>query len=203
MAIEAMLSEDLSGSSLGQYQIVERIGSGGMAVVYRAIQPSLGREVALKVLSPALVYQDGFIQRFENEARVLARLEHPHILPIHDFATVDGHTFIATPVIRGGTLRDRINGPLADGLILGCLSRVADALDHAHAVGVVHRDLKPSNVLMHRDGRPVLADFGLARGAVPMASRSRASRSARPATWLPSRRWAARSTAAPTSTRWP
>jgi serine/threonine protein kinase len=167
MAIEAMLSEDLSGSSLGQYQIVERIGSGGMAVVYRAIQPSLGREVALKVLSPALVYQDGFIQRFENEARVLARLEHPHILPIHDFATVDGHTFIATPVIRGGTLRDRISGPLADGLIVGCLSRVADALDHAHAVGVVHRDLKPSNVLMHRDGRPVLADFGLARGAVP------------------------------------
>jgi serine/threonine-protein kinase len=156
--------KDLTGATVGQYQIAERLGSGGMAVVYRAVQPSLGREVALKILSPALVYQEGFTQRFENEARTLARLDHPHILGVFDFGTVEGITFIVTPLVRGGTLKAMLTGqPLPLAVAWRYLTAIGDGLHHAHEAGVIHRDLKPSNVLLHADGRPLLGDFGLAR----------------------------------------
>jgi serine/threonine protein kinase len=158
--------KDLTGTSLGQYEIVERLGGGGMAVVYRAVQQPLGREVALKALSSELFQDDGFVKRFETEAKTLARLDHPNILPIYDFEVVDGNAFLTMPLIRGGTLRDILNrGPMDPLTAWRYLRELGDGLQHAHDAGIVHRDLKPTNVLIHQDGRAMLADFGLARGA--------------------------------------
>jgi len=158
--------KDLTGTRLGQYEIVERLGGGGMAVVYRAVQQPLGREVALKALSSELFQDDGFVKRFETEAKTLAKLDHPNILPIYDFEVIDGNAFLTMPLIRGGTLRDILNrGPLDPLSAWRYLREVGDGLQHAHDAGIVHRDLKPTNVLIHTDGRAMLADFGLARGA--------------------------------------
>jgi hypothetical protein len=158
--------KDLTGTRVGQYEIVERLGGGGMAVVYRAVQQPLGREVALKALSPELFQDDGFVKRFETEAKTLAKLDHPNILPIYDFEVTEGVTFLTMPLIRGGTLRDILNrGPLDTLTAWRYLREIGDGLQHAHDAGIVHRDLKPTNVLIHSDGRAMLADFGLARGA--------------------------------------
>jgi serine/threonine protein kinase len=158
--------KDLTGTRLGQYEIVERLGGGGMAVVYRAVQQPLGREIALKALSSELFQDDGFVKRFETEAKTLAKLDHPNILPIYDFEVMDGSAFLTMPLIRGGTLRDVLNrGPLDALTAWRYLREIGDGLQHAHDAGIVHRDLKPTNVLIHTDGRAMLADFGLARGA--------------------------------------
>jgi serine/threonine protein kinase len=158
--------KDLTGTRLGQYEIVERLGGGGMAVVYRSVQQPLGREVALKALSSELFQDDGFVKRFESEAKTLAKLDHPNILPIYDFEVLDGTAFLTMPLIRGGTLRDILNrGPLDPLTAWRYLREIGDGLQHAHDAGIVHRDLKPTNVLIHTDGRAMLADFGLARGA--------------------------------------
>jgi serine/threonine protein kinase len=158
--------KDLTGTRLGQYEIVERLGGGGMAVVYRAVQQPLGREVALKALAPELFQDEGFVKRFETEAKTLAKLDHPNILPIYDFEVTEGVAFLTMPLIRGGTLRDILNrGPLDTLTAWRYLREIGDGLQHAHDAGIVHRDLKPTNVLIHSDGRAMLADFGLARGA--------------------------------------
>jgi serine/threonine protein kinase len=158
--------KDLTGTRLSGYEIVERLGGGGMAVVYRAVQQPLGREVALKALSSELFQDEGFVKRFETEAKTLARLDHPNILPIYDFEVIDGNAFLTMPLIRGGTLRDILNrGPLDPLTAWRYLREIGDGLQHAHDAGIVHRDLKPTNVLIHADGRAMLADFGLARGA--------------------------------------
>ena len=157
---------DLSGARLGSYEVKERLGAGGMAVVYRAIQQPLGREVALKALMPSLISDEGFIKRFEHEARTLARLDHPNILPIFDFVVSPEVVFLTMPLVRGGTLRDILDrGPLDGATAWRYLREVGEGLQHAHDAGIVHRDLKPGNVLMHADGRALLADFGLARSA--------------------------------------
>jgi hypothetical protein len=158
--------KDLTGTRLGQYEIVERLGGGGMAVVYRAVHQPLGREVALKALSSELFQDEGFVKRFETEAKTLAKLDHPNILPIYDFEVTEGVAFLTMPLIRGGTLRDILNrGPLDPLTAWRYLREIGDGLQHAHDAGIVHRDLKPTNVLIHADGRAMLADFGLARGA--------------------------------------
>ena len=158
--------KDLTGTRLAQYEIVERLGGGGMAVVYRAVQQPLGREVALKALSSELFQDEGFVKRFETEAKTLAKLDHPNILPIYDFEVIDGNAFLTMPLIRGGTLRDILNrGPMDPLTAWRYLREIGDGLQHAHDAGIVHRDLKPTNVLIHQDGRAMLADFGLARGA--------------------------------------
>jgi len=158
--------KDLTGTRLGQYEIVERLGGGGMAVVYRAVQQPLGREVALKALSPELFEDEGFVKRFEAEAKTLAKLDHPNILTIYDFELTEGVAYLTMPLIRGGTLRDVLRrGPLDTLSAWRYLREIGDGLQHAHDAGIVHRDLKPTNVLIHSDGRALLADFGLARGA--------------------------------------
>ncbi len=137
-----------------------------MAIVYRAYQPTLGREVALKVLSKSLADEPGFLQRFANEARMLAKLDHPNVLPVYDFGSLGDLTYIASPLIASGTLADQMDaGPIEVVRATSYLVQVADALHHAHAAGITHRDLKPSNVLIHPDGRAILGDFGLSRSA--------------------------------------
>ena len=157
---------DLKGSSLGRYEIKERLGAGGMATVYRAVQRPLGREVALKALSPALAEDDAFIRRFENEARVLATLDHPNILPLYDFDEQDGIVYLTMPLVKGGTLRDLLGrGRMHPAVAYRYIKETAEGLHHAHEAGIIHRDLKPANVLIHADGRALLSDFGLARNA--------------------------------------
>jgi protein kinase-like protein len=158
--------QDLSGSRIGSYEVKERLGAGGFAVVYRAVQQPLGREVALKALMPSLIEDQGFLQRFELEAKTLARLDHPNILPIYDFVVAKDVVFLTMPLVRGGTLREVLNrGPLDGSTTWRYLREVGLGLQYAHEAGIIHRDLKPNNVLLHGDGRAVLADFGLARSA--------------------------------------
>src|SRR5256712_7682288 len=157
------------GTTLGRYQILARLGSGGMAAVYRAFQPALDRVVALKVLRPGFVDEPEQRERFEREAKAVARLRHPHIVQVFDYDVVDGHAFLVMEFIDGGTLKAK-PGELAgtgQGLppaeVTRIVSEIADALDFAHAQGIVHRDVKPSNVLVTRSGKAVVADFGIAR----------------------------------------
>lgn len=153
---------DLVGRSFGQYQIVERIGSGGMATVYRAIQPSLKRDVAIKVLPPFLALDPTFVARFRREATAVAALEHPNILPVYDFIEQNDLLLIVMRLVRGGTLRDRIGSlDWRSAARIGAL--IAGALDYAHRNGVIHRDIKPTNVLMAEGDWPLLTDFGIAQ----------------------------------------
>jgi serine/threonine protein kinase len=154
----------LTYTALGPYRLQSLLGTGGMSEVYRAFDPRLEREVAVKILSPALAGQAGFLERFRREARAAARLDHPHILPIFDFGEERGITYVVMPLIEGGTLRDRLvqRGAcsLREGLTV--LSQVALGLHEAHQHRLVHRDVKPANILMAPGGRALLADFGIA-----------------------------------------
>lgn len=157
--------EDLTGRQFGPYQVVAPLGEGGMAAVYKAYQPSVDRYVALKVLPQHFAKDPEFVERFKREARVIAKLQHPHILPVHDFGESDGYTYMAMRFIRGGELSDWIeqNQPLSLPQIRRIISQIGDALDYAHGQGVMHRDVKPSNVLIDERGNCLLTDFGLAR----------------------------------------
>jgi DNA-binding beta-propeller fold protein YncE len=155
---------DLIGSELAGYRIEEQIARGGMGVVYRAIHLGLERPVALKVIARELADRDGFRQRFLRESRLAARLDHPSVVPIYDSREVDGELIVAMRLVEGGDLRRLIDreGPLAPERAVALLGQVADALDAAHAAGIVHRDVKPHNVLVEGD-RAFLSDFGLAK----------------------------------------
>ncbi|MFN0071975.1 MAG: protein kinase domain-containing protein [Chloroflexota bacterium] len=150
---------------LGQYRIEGVLGRGGMAVVYRAYHIPLRRSVALKVLDSFLSQSEEFQQRFEQEARLAAGLEHPNIIHIYDLGTADDRQFIAMRLNDGSTLEDvlRDTGALPVPRVLNIVAAVADALSYAHENGVYHRDVKPSNILLRSDDRPVLSDFGIAR----------------------------------------
>lgn len=154
------------GALLGRYRLEERIGAGGMAEVWRALDLGLERRVALKVMSPDTVAADAtFVPRFLREAKLSAKLEHPHVLPIYDFGQVDDLLFLVMPLLSGGTLRDRARSGVSPLLAMEWLKSLAGALDYAHGEGVVHRDVKPANVLFDKASRLFLADFGLAREA--------------------------------------
>ena len=154
------------GQTFGQYEIIEPIGKGGMATVYRATQASIGREVALKVLPREFIHDDTFLGRFTREVQVIASLQHLHILPVYDFGQQDDIPYIAMAYLPGGTLSGLIRqGPMELPDVTRLVGQMADALDYAHEKGIIHRDFKPSNVLLDDRGNAFLADFGIARVA--------------------------------------
>jgi predicted Ser/Thr protein kinase len=155
---------NLIGQTLGPYRIIEQIGIGGMATVYKAYQPSMDRYVAIKVLPAVLARDPAFLKRFQREAKVVAKLEHKHILPVHDYGEQEGLTYLVMRYVEAGTLKDRLAaGRLDLPEIYRIIAQVGAALDYAHRLGVIHRDVKPSNVLIDSQGDTYLTDFGLAR----------------------------------------
>lgn len=156
--------QDLAGTTLGPYELRDILGKGGMATVYRAYQPGMEREVAIKVMSPDLAEQPEFIARFEREARIIAQLQHPHILPVYDFGRSGSYIYLVTRLIERGTLGNELRGkPLPPARVVKITRQIADALDYAHKRGIVHRDLKPTNVLLGDDDHVFLTDFGIAK----------------------------------------
>lgn len=152
------------GANVGPYQIIEQLGQGGMASVYKAYHAALDRYVALKVLHQAFNEDSTFISRFQREARVVAKLEHSNIVPVYDYAEHEGRPYLVMKFIEGDTLKARLSqGPLLANEIEQVVNSVGSALAYAHKQGVLHRDIKPSNVLISTDGVMYLADFGLAR----------------------------------------
>jgi putative two-component system response regulator len=155
----------LEGYALGPYRIVAPIGRGGMATVYRAHHVALDRDVAIKVLPDFFAEEESYRERFQQEARSVARLKHPNILNVFDYGQENGVTYLVLELVEGGTLTDRLGSPMELEDVVRLLRPIASALDHAHSQNILHRDIKPSNILIHKDGTPVLADFGLARMA--------------------------------------
>ena len=146
------------------YRILRTLGQGGMASVFLAVQESLDREVALKVMAPALAANPEFAERFLKEGKLTAKLQHPNVVTIHDIGVHNGIYYLSAEFIPRGTLKERITETgLSVGEALNVLSDIAHGLDYAHEKGVVHRDVKPGNVLFRKDGRAVLADFGIAK----------------------------------------
>lgn len=156
----------LEGQTLGQYRVLTQMGQGGMATVFKAYHPRLDRYVAVKVLHQAFLEDSNFLARFEREAQIVARLEHPHIVPVFDFDELNGRPYLVMKYIEGRTLKNLLSErSLALGEIMRIMSPIADALDYAHRQGVLHRDIKPSNIIIDVNGTPYLTDFGLARMA--------------------------------------
>src|SRR5215831_13743398 len=154
------------GENVGPYRITARLGQGGMATVYRAYHANLDRYVAIKVLHPALKEDNQFLARFQREAQIVAKLEHPNIVPTYDYSEHNGEPYLVMKFIEGETLKSRLESqPLSLDETLRVMSAVAQALTYAHEQGILHRDIKPSNVLLERGVTPYLADFGLARMA--------------------------------------
>jgi len=154
------------GKKLRAYEITEEIGAGGMATVFRAYQPSMDRHVAIKVIRSSILHDEGLRERFQREARLIARLEHPHLLPVYDFDGESDPPYIVMRYLEGGTLKQvQQRGTVPRQEILHVLRQLAGALDYAHRQGIVHRDLKPSNIMIDREGNAFLTDFGIARSS--------------------------------------
>lgn len=151
------------GEAFGRYRIEAEVGRGGQAVVFRATQLDLDRQVALKVFDAGYLTRAGAVERFRREAVAAGRLEHPRIVPVYDAGEVEGRAYIAMRLVAGDTLADRIarGGPLPPGEALAVLEDIAGALDFAHARGTIHRDVKPANILLDPGGAAYLSDFGL------------------------------------------
>ncbi|MCY4465180.1 MAG: protein kinase [Chloroflexi bacterium] len=156
---------DLTGTSEGSYNFQEVLGQGGLGVVYRAAQDPIGRIVAIKVILPEFANDPSFIRRFESEAQVVARLEHPHIVPLYDFWRKAGRAYLVMRYLGGGSVRDLVNAQGKLGLDkVGRISmQTLSAMAFAHRNGVVHRDIKPDNVFLDDDGNAYLSDFGIAK----------------------------------------
>ena len=152
------------GKTISHYEIRDKLGAGGMGVVYKAWDLTLKRFVALKFLPPDLTRDDDARARFIHEAQAAAALDHPNICTVYEIGEDDGNTFIVMPLVDGGSLRERIReGPLPLAEALGLAKEVARGLSKAHQSGIVHRDIKPANILLSSDGTPRIADFGLAK----------------------------------------
>jgi WD40 repeat protein/serine/threonine protein kinase len=153
------------GKQLRAYEIRDQIGTGGFGEVYRAYQPVIGREVAIKVILPEYANQPDFVRRFEGEAQLVARLEHPHIVPLYDYWRDPDGAYLVMRYIRGGSLSRSVKNEGAWPLdrAADMLDQISSALALAHRVGVVHRDIKPDNILLDEDGNAYLTDFGIAK----------------------------------------
>lgn len=157
---------DLIGKSLGRYRILEQIGEGGMATVYKARDTRLEADVAVKVirtenLAPSVL--ERALKRFEREAKALARLTHPNIVKVMDYGEYEGKPYLVMPFFPGGSLKKRLGKPIPWQEALQLILPSARALDYAHRQNMIHRDVKPSNILMTEDGEPMLTDFGIAK----------------------------------------
>jgi serine/threonine protein kinase len=162
-----MTNDALIGKTIGQYKILERLGEGGMGRVYRAHQDILGRDVALKIMSPEMTTKPGYLERFAREAKVSAKLENPSITTIYDSGKYGNLTYIAMKLLTGGSLelrlRQRVTALPSLGEVAKMLTDLAHALDYAHRLEVIHRDIKPANIMFDAQGKPYLVDFGIAK----------------------------------------
>ncbi len=152
------------GQNVGPYRIVEQLGQGGMATVYKAYHANLDRHVAMKVMHMAFSEDETFLERFKREAQIVAKLDHPHIVPIYDYADFEGQPYLIMKFLQGETLKQRMRRePPTLEDVTTIISAVAEALDYAHKADVLHRDVKPSNIILDNTNTPYLTDFGLAR----------------------------------------
>lgn len=156
---------EMAGRRYGKYIVIEQIGSGGHSSVFKAYDPAFDRFVALKVLTSRTPSQDAaFRQRFKQEARAIAMLEHPNIVPVHSFGEENGESYLTMRLVTSGSLEDRISKDKMEYIdAADLLLQVAAALDYAHKHGVLHRDVKPANVLLDEEDNAYLADFGIAK----------------------------------------
>jgi DNA-binding SARP family transcriptional activator/WD40 repeat protein len=157
---------EIAGQPLRGYRLLERVGSGSAGTVWRALQPEVGRDVAIKAIHPHLANDPDFIRRFEAEAQIVARIEHPHVVPLYDYWREPGGAYLVMRYVRGGNLRGAIEeGRLDVERAAALLDQIGGALAAAASRGVVHRDVKPSNILLDEEDNAYLADFGIAKDA--------------------------------------
>jgi serine/threonine protein kinase len=157
---------NLIGQSLGHYHLLEQLGEGGMATVYKAYDTRLERDVAVKIIRRGLFGEDvleRMLKRFEREAKALARLTHPNIVPVIDYGEHEGAPYLVMPYLPGGTLKQRLGTLMPWQEAVRILLPIAQALDYAHEQNIIHRDIKPSNILLTKKGQPMLSDFGIAK----------------------------------------
>jgi serine/threonine protein kinase len=156
------------GTRLGRHQVVAFVGAGGMGEVYRARDSRIGRDVAVKIIPPAVAGHPERVRRFEQEARAAGALNHPNILTIYDVGVHDGALYVVYELLEGDTLRDRLaEGALSRRKAVEYARQIATGLAAAHDKGITHRDLKPENLFLTRDGRIKILDFGLAKLTLP------------------------------------
>src|SRR5258706_8899560 len=157
---------DLFGQYLGRYYLAERLGEGGMAVVYKAYDSRLERDVAIKIIRRGAFPTDALgevLKRFEREAKSLAKLSHPNIVKVHDYGEHEGSPYLVMEYMPGGTLKKILGRPIPWQIALRLLLPVARGGEYAHKRGIVHRDIKPTNILITESGDPMLSDFGIAK----------------------------------------
>ena len=158
--------DNMAGKDLGRYHVIEPLGKGGMASVYKAFDSTLERNVAIKIIrSDAIVgdEQAQFLVRFQREARALAQLDHPYILKVLDYGEQAGIPYLVMPFVEGGTLKEKMGRPMPYREAAALLAPIARALEYAHQLKIIHRDVKPANILISRSGAPILSDFGIAK----------------------------------------